>query len=256
MGVLDRFSLKGKTAVISGASKGIGLQVARDFASAGANIGLWFHTAKNAEELVSSIQKEFGVKAKAYQVNVANPDEVKKAIDAASADLGGLDIVVANAGIPWTKGPALNNPVEEFTKIVDIDLNGPYYMAHAAGQIFKRQGHGSLIFTASMSGHIVNIPQEQAAYNCAKAGILHLARSLAVEWAGFARVNTVSPGYTATEISDFVDKKIQKQWDEKTPMGRQGKPEELTGAYLYLASDASTYTTGTDVLVDGGYWLP
>jgi len=107
-----------------------------------------------------------------------------------------------------------------------------------------------------MSGHIVNIPQLQAAYNAAKAGVIHLCRSLAVEWVGFARANSVSPGYMATEISDFVPKETKDMWKDKIPMGREGEAHELKGAYLYLASDAASYTTGTDIIVDGGYCLP
>jgi len=107
------------------------------------------------------------------------------------------------------------------------------------------------VATASMSGHIVNQPQAQAAYNAAKAGVIHLCRSLAVEWAGFARVNTVSPGYIATEISNFVPAETKKIWREKTPMAREGLANELKGAFLYFASDASTFTTGSDLIVDG-----
>lgn len=107
-----------------------------------------------------------------------------------------------------------------------------------------------------MSGHIVNIPQQQAVYNAAKAGVIHLVKSLGVEWAGFARANTVSPGYIATEISVFVPDETKEIWKEKIPMGREGLANELKGAYLYFASDASTYTTGSDLIVDGGYCAP
>jgi sorbose reductase len=107
-----------------------------------------------------------------------------------------------------------------------------------------------------MSGHIVNIPQLQATYNAAKAGVIHFVKSLAVEWAGFARANTVSPGYIATEISTFVPDDMKVQWHEKTPMHREGLANELKGAYLYFASDAASFTTGSDLLVDGGYCAP
>jgi sorbose reductase len=115
---------------------------------------------------------------------------------------------------------------------------------------------GSFVATASMSGHIVNIPQLQAAYNAAKAGVIHLTKSLAVEWVGFARANTVSPGYINTEISNFTDATTKSIWKDKIPMGREGEAIELKGAYLYLASDAASYTTGADLVVDGGYCLP
>ena len=141
----------------------------------------------------------------------------------------------------------------------------------AAGQHWRRQKReetdifgkklehfrgGSFIATASMSAHIVNIPQLQAAYNGAKAAIVHFVKSIAVEMVQFARANTISPGYMATEISDFVPPETKSIWRDKVPMGREGEAHELKGAYLYLASDISSYVTGTDIVVDGGYSLP
>jgi sorbose reductase len=151
------------------------------------------------------------------------------------------------------------------------DLDGVFYCARSAAQHWKRQAnegkdlsgnklenytYGKFIATASMSGHIVNIPQMQTAYNAAKAGVIHLCKCLAVEWVQFARANTVSPGYMATEITDFVPKETKDIWRGKIPMGREGEVHELKGAYLYLASDASSYCTGADIAVDGGYCLP
>lgn len=134
----------------------------------------------------------------------------------------------------------------------ETDLDSVYYSALSAGKYFKKQRSGSFIATASMSGHIVNVPQLQAAYNAVKAGVVHYCKSLAVEWASFgARANSVSPGYIATEISDFVPEDTKKIWRDLTPMKREGLANELKGAYLYLASDAATYTTGTDIRVDG-----
>ncbi|KAJ4178147.1 Sorbose reductase sou1 [Fusarium falciforme] len=107
-----------------------------------------------------------------------------------------------------------------------------------------------------MSGSIVNIPQLQASYNAAKAGVIHMCKSLAVEWAQFARANSVSPGYIITDISTFVPGEMKEIWKDNIPLGREGEPHELQGAYLYLASDASTYTTGANLMVDGGYTAP
>jgi len=104
-----------------------------------------------------------------------------------------------------------------------------------------------------MSGHVANFPQEQTSYNVAKAGCIHMARSLANEWRDFARVNSISPGYIDTGLSDFVDQKVQDLWMSMIPMGRNGDAKELKGAYVYLVSDASTYTTGADIVIDGGY---
>uniref|UniRef100_A0A060SYF8 ARAD1C00858p n=1 Tax=Blastobotrys adeninivorans TaxID=409370 RepID=A0A060SYF8_BLAAD len=254
--VLDFFKLKGKVAAISGSSTGIGASVAEAYCQAGADVAIWYNS-HSSEEKAEALSKKYNVKCKAYKVQVTDSDSVEKAIEQIVKDFGKLDIFVANAGVPWTAGPLIDpDNHDEWNKVINLDLNGAYYCAKFVGRQFKKQGNGSLIFTASMSGHIVNYPQMQACYNAAKAGILHLSRSLAVEWAGFARVNTVSPGYIATEISDFIPEETKKKWWSIIPQGREGLPEELVGAYLYLASNASTYTTGSDIRVDGGYACP
>jgi len=270
--VLPLFSLKGKTAIVSGAGAGIGLCVAQGFAEAGANVAIWYNSNKKALDRAKEIEETYGVQCRAYQVNVTNEDEVKEKVTAIIKEFNGrLDIFVANSGVPWQQGAALKGERAHYHKVVSTDLDGTFFSARAVGEHFRRQklegtdlngnklenySGGSFIATASMSGHIVNIPQLQAAYNAAKAGVIHLCRSLAVEWVGFARCNSISPGYMATEISDFIPKDIQAAWNDKIPMGRPGKPQELKGAYLYLASDASSYTTGADLLVDGGYCAP
>jgi sorbose reductase len=155
-------------------------------------------------------------------------------------------------------GRTANASVVEGTKadwdeVIATDLNGTAYCAKAVGAHFKQRGTGSFVITASMSGHIVNFPQEQTSYNVAKAGCIHLAKSLANEWRGFARVNSISPGYIDTGLSDFIDQKTQDLWNSMIPLGRNGDARELKGAYVYLISDASTYTTGADIVIDGGY---
>jgi len=270
--LLPQFSLKGKTAIVSGAGAGIGLCVAQGFAEAGANVAIWYNSNKKALDRAAEIEQKYGVKCKAYQVNVTHEDDVKAKVDEIVREFNGrVDIFVANSGVPWQQGAAMEGEREHYHKVVSTDLDGTFFCARAVGAHFRRQKlegtdlnggklenyiSGSFIATASMSGHIVNIPQLQAAYNAAKAGVIHLCKSLAVEWVKFARVNSISPGYMATEISDFVPKDIQNAWNDKIPMGRPGKPEELKGAFLYFASDASTYTTGADLLVDGGYCAP
>ncbi|EME81943.1 uncharacterized protein MYCFIDRAFT_71664 [Pseudocercospora fijiensis CIRAD86] len=267
--ILPLFSLKGKTAIISGAGAGIGYAVAQGFAEAGANVAIWYHGNKKAIEKAKAIEQEFGVKCKAYQTDVTDFADTKRVIHEIVQEFNGrLDIFVANAGIPWTQGRMIDGQLDHYHKVVSTDLDGVFYCAKAAGEIWRRQytsgvdafgsplqnySYGSFIATASMSGHIANIPQLQAAYNAAKAGVIHLCRSLAVEWVKFARANSVSPGYMATEISDFIPPKTKRIWHGKIPMGREGEASELKGAYLYLASDASSYTTGTDIVVDGGY---
>lgn len=155
--------------------------------------------------------------------------------------------------------------VDHYRKVIATDVDGVFFCARGAAKIWQKQKKegslenytgGSFIATASMSGHIANIPQLQSAYNAAKAGVIHLCKSLAVEWVQYARANTISPGYINTEISDFVPKETKNIWKSKIPMGREGEATELVGGYLYLASDASSYTTGADLLIDGGYCAP
>lgn len=253
---LDLFSLKGKVASVTGSSGGIGLAVAEAYAQAGADVAIWYNS-RPADDKAEKIAKENGVKVKAYKCNVGDPEDVERTIKQIELDFGRIDIFVANAGVPWTEGHSIKaEGWDSFKKIIDLDFNGVFYCAKIAGQIFKKQGSGSFIITASMSGHIVNVPQLQAPYNAAKAACIHLAKSLAVEWAPFARVNSISPGYIVTDISDFAPLEMKQKWWQLIPLGREALPQELVGAYLYLASNASTYTTGTDILVDGGYCAP
>ncbi|KAL7664731.1 Sorbose reductase SOU1 [[Candida] zeylanoides] len=253
---LDLFSLKGKVASVTGSSGGIGFAVAEAYAQAGADVAIWYNS-KPADDKAEALAQEYGVKCKAYKCNIGDAAEVEKVIAQIEADFGTIDIFVANAGIPWIAGRSIEaEGWESWSKIIDLDLSGVYYCAKTVGKIFKKHGRGSLIITASMSGHIVNVPQMQAPYNAAKAACIHMGKSLAVEWAPFARVNTISPGYIATDISEFADKEVKTKWLQLIPLGREALPQELVGAYLYFASDASTYTTGTDLLVDGGYSAP
>ncbi|KAH8690827.1 hypothetical protein BGW36DRAFT_306548 [Talaromyces proteolyticus] len=270
--IWQRFSLHGKTAIVTGAASGIGWSVAQAFAEMGANVAIWYKSSTKGEAQAEYIERKYGVKCKAYQVDVQNAAAVQEAVDQQVREFNGrLDIFVANAGIPWTQGAMVDGDLEHYHQVITTDLDGPYYCARAAAKHWRRQkelgtdlngqklenySSGSFIATASMSGVIVNIPQLQASYNAAKAGVIHLCKSLAVEWAKYARANSVSPGYIITEISNFVPQETKDIWKDKIPLGREGESHELQGAFLYLASDAATYTTGANLLVDGGYCLP
>ena len=175
---------------------------------------------------------------KAYKSDTTDETAVRKLVQQVVQDFNGrLDIFVANAGVPWTQGPALEGSSQHYRTVMTVDLDGTFYCAKAAGEVWRRQAelgtdlfgrelsnyrYGSFIATSSMSGHIVNIPQLQAAYNAAKAGVRHLCKSLAVEWVKFARVNTISPGYINTEISDFIPPETKNIWRGKTPVSGFG----------------------------------
>ena len=251
--VMKRFLLTGKVSVITGAAGTIGSAIADGYAQAESSIAIIDY--KYSPELTQSLSNKYGVKAESYQVDITDPDQVRQVIDQIVADFGTIDVFVANAGIAWNYGSILNpeSTPEDWKKVYDVDVHGVFYCAKYCGQIFKDKGKGSFIMTASMSAHITNVPNFQSCYNSAKAAVLHLGKSLAVEFAGFARVNTVSPGYTDTPLSDPVPKEERAKWWGLTPLGREARPDELVGAYIYLASDASSFTTGTDIRVDGGY---
>lgn len=252
--IMTLFSLSGKSAVVTGGARGIGYAISEAYLQAGLSKLAIVDYAPDAEAF--KVLSETFPKARItyYNCDVRKAEQVKEVISQIQAEFQIIDIFVANAGIAWTSGAMIDQETDfDWHNVMNVDLNGVYYCANNIGRIFRTQGFGSLVMTASMSAHIVNVPQLQAAYNVAKAGVLHLGKSLAIEWAAFARVNTISPGYIATELSAFVPMDMKNKWYAMIPKGREGLPRELCGAYLYLASDASSYTTGSDIKVDGGY---
>ena len=210
--LLALLSMKGKVTIVTGASgpKGMGIEAARGIAEMGGDVAITYASRaeggiKNAEALA----KEYGVKAKAYKLNVSDYSSVESLINEVLKDFGRIDAFVANAGKTADSG-VVDGTKEAWDEVITTDLNGVAYCAKAIGAVFKKQGTGSLVITASMSGHIANFPQEQTSYNVAKAGCIHMARSLANEWRDYARVNSISPGYIDTGLSDFVDKETQE----------------------------------------------
>ena len=253
--LLDLFSLKDRVIVVTGASSahGIGIEVARVCAELGANVVLTYASRRaSCVENARHLEHVYGIKSRAYELRIEDHTSAKQLVDAVVNDFGAIDGFVANAGATAQSG-VLDGSIEDWHRVINANLNGTLHCARAVGAHFKLRGTGSFVVTASISGHIANYPQEQTSYNVAKAGCLHLTRSLANEWRQFARVNSVSPGYIDTGLSDFVPEEVQQQWLSMIPMGRTGKAEELKAAYAYLLSDASSYTTGTDIVVDGGY---
>ncbi|KAH6981364.1 hypothetical protein BKA56DRAFT_686453 [Ilyonectria sp. MPI-CAGE-AT-0026] len=247
------FRLDGRTVIITGGCGGIGYEIARGLAEAGANLALWYHSSTTHQKIQNKISQDFGVKVETYQVDVRKYAEVEATVAQVVKDFGQLDVMIANAGIP-TKAGGLDDKVEDWDNVRATDFDGAYYCMRAAGLVFREQKRGVGIITASMSGHAANVPQEQSCYNACKAGCIHLAKSLSVEWAKWGgRINSVSPGYIDTAISGDCPFEMKEEWFSLTPMMRDADPRELRGVYLYLASDASSYTTGADFIVDGGY---
>ncbi|MGC5616274.1 SDR family oxidoreductase [Georgenia sp. Z1491] len=256
MSVIDMFSLDGKVAYVTGAARGIGAALAEALAEAGADVAIVDIDEDAARATADRLAEATGRRTAAYRIDVTDPAQAQVLVDSVVADLGSLDIAFHNAGM------AHNEPVEELTvedwqRMMNLNLNAVFYGTQAAGRHMLANGGGAIVNTASMSGHIVNVPQPQAHYNTSKAGVIHLSRSAATEWAQRGvRVNTISPGYIGTELLQAPAlKPLLEEWASLTPQRRVGTPEELKGIAVYLASDAASYTTGTDVVVDGGYTL-
>ncbi|KAG9671868.1 oxidoreductase, partial [Aureobasidium melanogenum] len=254
--VLSQFSLKGKVAAVTGGARGIGLEVVRGLAEAGASVALIYTTSISAPDTAAKIAKETGSQVSAYKADVTNKKDITDTINQIAKDFGKLDVCVANAGIA-SQVPGLEYSEDQWRDIMSVNLDGAMYTAQAAGKIFERQGgSNSMVFTASVSAILVNIPQKQAAYNASKAALVHLAKSLAVEWTDFARVNCISPGFVETDILSIHPEEWRKKWFDMIPGARMAKAAELKSAYVFLASDACCYMTGANMVIDGGYTLP
>ena len=253
MNAAELFNLEGRKALVTGAGRGIGRVLAISLAQAGCDIAILEKNIEDAHNVVGEIKK-IGKKAAAFQVDVTKKAEVEKAFSAAAKFLGRLDMVINNAGVCIHEA-AEDTSEEHFDYIVDTDLKGVFLCCQAAMKVMKPQKKGSIINIASMSGTVSNYPQKQAHYNAAKAGVILLTKCLAVEWVDLGiRVNSISPGYTRTEMTVKTSPpEMIAQWESMIPMRRMAEPRELAGAAIYLASDASSYTTGSDIIVDGGY---
>ncbi|KAM5342187.1 hypothetical protein ACJ41O_015218 [Fusarium nematophilum] len=251
--VLEQLRLTGKVVVVNGAADGIGFAVAEAMAEAGGHVALWYNSNEAAIEKAKGLADNHNVKTAAYKVDVSDSDQVRKTIETVVNDFGKIDVFVANAGMAISK-PILEQTLDEYRKQMSVNVDGVVFSAKHVGEVFRRQGFGNLIITSSMSGHIVNVPGDQPVYNATKAFVTHFGKSIAREWREFARVNIVSPGFFDTKMGASPDA-INEAY-RMSVFGRQGHVKEIKGLYLYLASDASTYMTGSDVLIDGGYVLP
>jgi NAD(P)-dependent dehydrogenase (short-subunit alcohol dehydrogenase family) len=253
--ILERFSLKNKVSIMTGGAKGLGKAMAESLAQAGSHIVIVDLDLETAHQTANALAAE-GVRTLALKVDVTNPAEVDQMVDAVVRQFGRIDILFNNAGIAqWVNAEEMN--LEDWNRMMSVNLDSAFIVSKAVVKTMIGQKRGSIINTSSMSGVIVNTPQCQAAYNVSKAGVIMLTKSLAFEWAKHnIRVNTIAPGYMETEmIEQFRAQHRDKidLWTSLTPMNRMGKPYELGGLAVYLASDASSYVTGAVCLVDGGY---
>jgi sorbose reductase len=253
MSVLDLFDLHGKAALVTGGSSGIGKTVALAYLEAGAQVAIAARNSEALEKVAGELASAGHGRVLPICCDVTQPEQVASMVAKVIAELGGIDVAVCNAGIV-SVATMLDMPLEEFHRIQNTNVTGVFLTAQAAARAMVKQGRGGVIVnTASMSGHIINIPQQVSHYCASKAAVIHLSKGMAVELAPHKiRVNSVSPGYIRTELVEPLAD-YHAQWEPKIPLGRMGRPEELAGLYVYLASAASTYMTGSDIVIDGGY---
>jgi NAD(P)-dependent dehydrogenase (short-subunit alcohol dehydrogenase family) len=254
MSISNLFDISGKKALVTGSARGIGKVLAVALAEAGCDVSLVGLHLEGVEEVAAGINR-MGVKAVAFQADVSKKEEVDRAFAATAKEFGRLDICVNNAGVSFQM-PVEDMPEEEWDNIMDTNMKGVFLCSQAAARIMIPQRSGSIINLASISGHAVNVPQKQAVYNSSKAGVAMLTKSMALEWAEYGiRVNSISPGYMKTEMTLSTMEHLFPEWEAITPLGRLGEPEELRGAVIFLASDASSYMIGHDLIIDGGYTI-
>lgn len=256
MSILDRFKLDGKTALVTGGGQGIGRGYAHALAEAGASVAIVDINSTTAQQVTEEI-RELGQQAISIVADVTVSADVKRMVDTVVEEWGKLDIAVNNAGRTiWSKTEDMTE--EDWDKVLDLNLKGVFLCAQAEARVMIPQKYGKIINTASMSGSVVNRPQNQASYNASKAGVVHLTKSLAAEWAPHGiTVNSISPGYTLTALVNKIPEVAQHLpfWTQLTPVGRLGQVEDLQGAIVFLASDASDFMTGHDLVIDGGYTI-
>ena len=251
MGILDKFRLDGKKAFVTGSSKGIGKGYAKALLEAGADVAIMARNLEQTERTAHELSK-IGGKVIALRCDMANPDDIENMLGEVERAFGRIDIAVNNAGVCINKNTDVMT-LDEWKYVLDVNLTGVYIASKGAAMRMMNTGGGNIVNTCSMAAHIIPEPQYHCAYSASKAGLVHLTRSFAAEWAPKnIRVNSISPGYTVTELTSDV---ISPHWTERVPMHKIATPEDMAGALIYLASDASAYTTGVDILVDGGFCI-
>ena len=253
MDALTLFDLSGKTAVITGGGQGIGREITLALSEAGANVVI----AQRNLEVAKNLSRELNNKGRhsyATQVDVAKKKDIESFARRVFQAFSKIDILINNAGISEEKN-AVDISENEWDRMIDTHLKGTFFCCQTFGRKMIEQGSGTIINISSISGFIVNRPQNHAHYNTAKAAITHLTRCLAAEWSPYnIRVNAIAPGYIRSPMTEnALEKPIAEEWRAMTPMGRIGEAHELRGPVLFLASEASSYVTGSVLLVDGGY---
>ncbi|WP_344795510.1 glucose 1-dehydrogenase [Frondihabitans peucedani] len=244
--------MTGRTAVVTGSTRGLGRAFARALAEAGANVVIVGRDASAAAEVEAELQ-DLGVGVLTVLADVTRRDDIERLLDETVARFGRADVLVNNAGACIHK-PALEVTDDEWREVMSVNVDGLWMASQVFGRHMIERGAGAIVNVGSMSASIVNRPQWQPAYNASKAAVQHLTRSLAAEWAPLGvRVNAIAPGYMHTDMAPVDDPRFHRHWIEDTPQERAGEPDELGPAMVFLASDASSFMTGSVLTIDGGY---
>ena len=254
MTVLDAFGLTDKVAVVTGGNTGLGEAFARALSEVGASVAIAARTRDRSQAVADELSGSGG-RAVAVDLDVTDPAAVGRMVEEVGDLLGPVDVLVNNAGICYHR-PAAEIPSDEWLNTFDVNVHGLWYCAQAVGRQMIERGGGTIVNIGSISAMIVNRPQMQPAYNASKAAVHQLTKSLAAEWAPHnVRVNALAPGYVKTAMAPVDEPRFRKNWIEDAPMQRYAMPEELGPSLVYLASDASSFMTGSVLVVDGGYTL-
>jgi len=242
--------LEGKTAIITGASRGIGRGIALVFAQHGCNVAFTFSSSVEAAQTIEAELKAFGITAKGYQSNAASYDQAHQLVEDVLKDFDGLDILINNAGI--TKDNLLMRMAEEdFDQVIEVNLKSVFNMTKAVQRTFLKQRKGSLIHMSSVVG--VKGNAGQANYAASKAGIIGFSKSIALELGSRnIRSNVIAPGFIETEMTAKLPEDVVQGWRSGIPLKRGGSPEDIANACVFLGSDLSNYITGQVLNVDGG----
>jgi NAD(P)-dependent dehydrogenase (short-subunit alcohol dehydrogenase family) len=247
------FSLDDRTAMVTGAASGIGRRIAVGLAESGAHVACVDLPGSGLDDVANEVEA-LGRKAIAVPGDVTAPVDLARAVSQAEAQLGPLRLAVNSAGIA-NAAPAEEMDLKQWRRVMDVNVTGVFLSCQAQSRAMLGHGQGSIVNIASMSASIVNRGLLQAHYNASKAAVVHLSKSLAMEWAPRGvRVNSISPGYTATPMNRRPEVAEQvKQFEADTPLGRMATVDELVGPAVFLLSDAASFCTGVDLLVDGGF---
>lgn len=254
MGVFDLFKLDGKTAIVTGGGRGLGAQIAEAFAESGANVVICSRKLEQCQEKSEELKNKYGVGSIALACDVSKLEDVKKVVNETVEKFGTIDILVNNSGATWG-APVTEMPIEAWEKVINVNVTGTYLMSVEAGKIMIKQNSGKIINIASVAGFGGTNPEvmDTIGYNTSKGAVITFTKDLAVKWGKYnINVNGIAPGFFPTKMSKGLIAKGGDKILGNTPLNRYGSDEDLKGAALFLASNASDFVTGEIIKVDGG----